>query len=36
VLEENPPSLPDFGPLPSRSLPKLPRVAAKTKSRNKL
>lgn len=26
LLEENPPSLPDFGPMPSRSLPKLPKV----------
>jgi tricorn protease len=35
LLEENPPTLPDFGPMPSRSLPKLPKVAIKSKDKTK-
>jgi tricorn protease len=30
-LEENPPQIPDFGPKPSRALPKLPKVKKKKK-----
>lgn len=31
LMKENPPQLPEFGPLPSRELPKLPKVNSKEK-----
>jgi tricorn protease len=30
LMRENPPQLPEFGPLPNRQLPKLPKVSGNT------